>query len=1004
MPRHVYPIPFVIHPPDDLARQQPELRRLSHKLADKYADRQVVTDADLRTMGGALWSALTPDVHSAFDTAHQTAGATILPVIIESGVADVQAWPWETLYHPEQGFLGKHVGLTLTRRIKAPPTGAPPLDKGPLRVLLFTSLPNDVDPEKARLNVEEEQVQVQEALMPWISNGRVKLEMPDDGRLATLKAWLKSFQPHLLFLSGHGRFHHEPHTGEAPYGEFLFESEAGDGEPIRDDQMARALIGMGVQVVVVSACESSKTSPASEALNTGLAQRLSAQGIPHVIGMRESILDQAGIQFARALCDEVAQQERIDTALQTARIAIQTPLKGPARREAGLGAAEELSLGQWCLPMLLSANPQNPLIDWDFTPQAVEARVFNRRLNTVSLPARFVGRRAELRRYKSDLLKGSLQKLLITGPGGQGKTSLAGKLALDLLANGYHVFAWSARPENPWREFELELEMALDETRGKNYDRLRAKVENDAKRAQGLIDLVLEQFNGQVVLFFDNLESVQDPRTLGWTDPLIRAWMEAAQTTAGLILLVTSRWKPPGWRHEQLLLERANYGDFLRLAQELAGRGHLAKTILHGREWLRQVYTTLGGNCRGLEFFAAATLALTNADEEQALLEALAQTKEDLQANMAIEAIYQRLPEDAQRLLRRLPAYYEPVPLEGFIKLGLDLLEPETLVERLLAVSLLEAQVEPCWEAVQYQCAPMVQDWLETKGLRDEDPAWPNAAADYHVYLRRYERRTLTQAMAAHHALRRAGRHTEADRLTLDAVVGPLTRRGFYATLLTEWLPRICDSQDPSTRGEALGQTGKLLHHLGDFKNALPYMKQSLAICQQIGDKAGEGTTLNNISQIFKAQGDYETALTYLKQSLAIRQQIGDKAGEGTTLNNISQIYDAQGDYETALTYLKQSLAICQQIGDRAGLCATLFNMGHIHLQNKQVQEAVSAWVTVYVIAKPMNLAQVLQALANLAPQLGLPEGLEGWERLAQQFQSGAGEGGSESGSQSAAT
>ena len=56
------------------------------------------------------------------------------------------------------------------------------------------------------------------------------------------------------------------------------------------------------------------------------------------------------------------------------------------------------------------------------------------------------------------------------------------------------------------------------------------------------------------------------------------------------------------------------------------------------------------------------------------------------------------------------------------------------------------------------------------------------------------------------------------------------------------------------------------------------------------------------------------------------------------------------------------------------------------------MQEAVSAWVTVYVIAKPMNLAQVLQALTNLAPQSGLPEGLEGWERLAQQMQSGKAE------------
>ncbi len=75
------------------------------------------------------------------------------------------------------------------------------------------------------------------------------------------------------------------------------------------------------------------------------------------------------------------------------------------------------------------------------------------------------------------------------------------------------------------------------------------------------------------------------------------------------------------------------------------------------------------------------------------------------------------------------------------------------------------------------------------------------------------------------------------------------------------------------------------------------------------------------------------------------------------------------GDYDTALKYLKQSLTIQQEqeIGDNAGLCATLFNMGHIHLQNEKMPQAMQAWLTVYRIVKPMNLAQVLDALENLA-------------------------------------
>jgi ATP/maltotriose-dependent transcriptional regulator MalT len=244
---------------------------------------------------------------------------------------------------------------------------------------------------------------------------------------------------------------------------------------------------------------------------------------------------------------------------------------------------------------------------------------------------------------------------------------------------------------------------------------------------------------------------------------------------------------------------------------------------------------------------------------------------------------------------------------------------------------------------------PLVTEWLQDKNLVDENATWLNHTAEFYLYLLEHERETISHAIITHHALRRAERHDEANRLTLDWIVGSLTRAGFYRTLLEEWLPRICESKELATQAEALGQTGKLHIHLGNFQQALPY----------------------------------------LQQSLAIQQQIGDKAGEGTTLNNISQIYDAQGDYETALKYLQQSLAIQQQIGDKAGLCATLFNMGHIHMQNNQVKEAVNAWVTVYVLAKQMNLAQALQALASLAPQLGLPEGLAGWENLAQRIQSG---------------
>ena len=70
----------------------------------------------------------------------------------------------------------------------------------------------------------------------------------------------------------------------------------------------------------------------------------------------------------------------------------------------------------------------------------------------------------------------------------------------------------------------------------------------------------------------------------------------------------------------------------------------------------------------------------------------------------------------------------------------------------------------------------------------------------------------------------------------------------------------------------------------------------------------------------------------------------------------------------------------------QSGLCATLFNMGYIHLQNKQQQQALDTWLTVYRLARKINLAQALHVQTQLASQLGLPgEGLEVWKALSKQ-------------------
>lgn len=1043
MPHYVHPTPFLIRPSDEIAGNI-DLQNLSRNLATKYADRHVITDDDLQIMGRNLWAAL--GAQDDFHAVVKSTDGAILPVIIESDKAEVQALPWETLYHPTHGFIGRNPDFTLTRRIAGGKSAQENLDKGPLRVLLFTSLPDDVHPEYGRLNVEAEQEQVQEALLEWIRAGVVQLEMPDDGRFSTLRELLKSFDPHVLFLSGHGKFHHEPHADEA-YGEFLFESETGTGEAIRDAEIARALAETRVRAVILSACESGKA--ASDSLSNGLMQQISLRGIPHVVGMRESVLDVAGIEFARTLCDALAGQERLDVALQSARAAIQK-------------AVDER--GQWCLPMALSAELQSPLIDWDFQPQAIQPQRINQRLNNVSLPARFVGRRAERRKFQGRLTQGALRRLLITGAGGQGKTALAGKLALDMQAHGWKVFAWNAEAEKSWSGFELEeLFNSLETFRQDRLKEAAAKQPAEMERARSMLKELSEQFDGRVALFLDNLETLQDADTFEIKDETVAAWLGAAGDMDGVTVLATSRWEIPHWTGEIFAgLVGVKYGDFLQIA--------MPKNLYIRRDQMRRVYDALGGNIRGLEFFDSALkeLSVHEADELLEKLEGieapLAEAKQKLQANMAIVEIYSRLPEDAKKLLARLPAYHEPVPMEGLLKLGEGLPDAEKLLERLLAVSLLEASDNPRWSVTEDQVIPMVADWMNENALIDDSREWLNVAADYHVYLLDNERDTLEQAITTHDTLRRAERHDEANELTLKHINYRLQKHGLYEILLKKWLPPICNSQDLKMRSDGLHQMGNVNYYCGNYDTSLHYQQQALAIKQQVGDKRsegaiihalsliysnqgdyatameylekslsihrqtnakfGEGVTLSDIALIHKKQGNYEAALSYYEQSLLIHRQTNVKEGEGSVLNNMANLYTAQGnhekamsclkqaldisreigdkpseaaalaniggiywaqeDYEMALFYLKPSLNISQKLGDKSMMCATLFNMGHLYWKNEQIDEAMSAWVNSYLIAKQMKFAPGLLALSQLATEKGFPGGINWWEEVAQ--------------------
>lgn len=917
-----HPTPFNIKCPDNWLQTHEYLSVLSQSITDAYEQNATAEDATLQAMGEALWAALS--LGDTLDQAKRAVGQAVLSIVIESRNAAVLNLPWETLYHPQWGFLGRNLSFALSRHNPSVSTQLPAIVAEPLKVLLFTALPDNLT-EHERLDVEAEQATIQQAIMAYERSGEIQLIMPEDGCLATLQQALQDFQPQVVYFSGHGNFQHDPIKRQA-YGSVWLEDAHGNGVTVTESEFAACFQNTQVQLLVLSACLSAKQHPHYPA--NGLSNALSRAGIPHVMGMRESVMDAAATTFAEHLLQALAKRQAVDIALQHARAAIKQLCEPKIYHELPDPQRAALAAGQWCLPQLLSHDPQRGLVDWRFTPVPTQPTVWQQQLGEISLPERFIGRRRELRQWQNRLRSPHLHSLLITGAGGMGKTALAGKLALALEQDGYKIFTLHAANLN-WKMWRFQLLKSLSMERKKDFYSTKSKLETELEQNEYLFKLLLAQHNGKLVLFFDNLESVQDsqaPHAL--TDNTLQDWLTAAQhaTRHGLKLLVTSRWRLPNWADaNHYPLGKPVFGDYVALVR-------VHQLPLTGERLVR-AYQTLGGNARALTYVAAAANGM-NLEEEQNFSLALAQAESAAQIDMAIAKVVEQRSSTERDLLHCLLAYQTAVPLDGITAVW-DMPQPAAvpdLLQRLLAVSLVEQYHNPHTDQTTYQLAALVRSWLLNNGAPAPTPSRLQAAAEFlHWQLENRIDTTWEHRLATHAALQAAALTETAQRLVLDWIVTPLNLAGMYHTLLNDWLLPIANADDSSIKGAVLNQVGTQYYALGQYDPALDYLKQSLAIQQEIGGEQGEGATLNNIGYIHKARGDYNTALDYYQQSLAIQQKIGDKQGEGSTLNNIGHIHHVRGDYDTALDYYQQSLTIEQQIGDKQGEDITLSNIAGIH-------------------------------------------------------------------------
>lgn len=174
--------------------------------------------------------------------------------------------------------------------------------------------------------------------------------------------------------------------------------------------------------------------------------------------------------------------------------------------------------------------------------------------------------------------------------------------------------------------------------------------------------------------------------------------------------------------------------------------------------------------------------------------------------------------------------------------------------------------------------------------------------------------------------------------------------------------------------GEALQKNSQLDTSKINFDKALVnYLKSPRKDSLDVKDKIA--AVNDNLARIYIDWSDYKKALDYLKKSLSIRKEIGDKKKIIFTQSILGKVYTMQGDFEKAIDLYQQNLKISQELNYGPGIANSLNSIAPVYMKLKQNDKAIEYFKEALDIYEKMNskgsdYAACLNNLANVYKEL----------------------------------
>ncbi|HLJ66846.1 MAG TPA: tetratricopeptide repeat protein [Chloroflexota bacterium] len=152
-------------------------------------------------------------------------------------------------------------------------------------------------------------------------------------------------------------------------------------------------------------------------------------------------------------------------------------------------------------------------------------------------------------------------------------------------------------------------------------------------------------------------------------------------------------------------------------------------------------------------------------------------------------------------------------------------------------------------------------------------------------------------------------------------------------------------------RGRALFAAGAFAYYAGDYPAAKETWEECLELWRELDDPAGIALTLNGLASVATDQGRHDISVAYLDECIGIRRGLGDAYALGTSLHNRATVARYQGEYRLAQELYRESLELYRSAGADAasgmplgGLAAVSTELGDYDSALTYGEEAVAAF------------------------------------------------------------